>query len=88
MSNPTQFIFPVQLRCVQNEVLNGPIDGVNVQFTTVNNFIPNSIQVYLNGLRQVEGPGNDFIIISSNTIQMLNPPLPGDVLISDYFIAS
>ena len=84
MAGPKQYIFPVQLRHVENEILCGPIDGVNDIFTTINPYIDGTEQVYLNGLRQQEGLGNDYLRVSDDTIQMLNVPLPGDKIIADY----
>jgi hypothetical protein len=79
-----QYIFPVQIRLVYNETMTGPVDGNNVTFQTINEFVPGSISVYLNGLKQREGLDNDFVFIDNNTIAMNNPPLAGDVLVCDY----
>ena len=84
MPGPKQYIFPVQLRHVQNEELTGTIDGLNDEFQTVNAFIETHFNLYVNGLRQVPGITNDYIILDDKTIQMINPPLPGDVLLADY----
>ena len=84
MANPTQYIFPVQTRHVEGEQLVGVINGSNVSFQTASAFIPGKIAVYLNGLKQREGVGNDYTEISDTMIQMNNPPLPEDTVYADY----
>lgn len=43
------------------ETPTGAIDGVNKQFTITKVFIEGSALVYLNGLKQIIGAGNDYI---------------------------
>lgn len=69
---------------VFEEELNGVIDGSNSIFTTNHNFKPDTLKLYLNGLRQRKGINNDFIITSNNEIVLNEPPLPGDSIIADY----
>ena len=84
MAGPTQFIFPVQLRHVYNEPLIGAINGVNVNFNTIGNYVAGTIQIYKNGLRLTPGFGNDFTEAGLNLVIMEEPPLLGDVFLVDY----
>lgn len=69
---------------VENDNVVGDVDGLNTTYTTTFNYVPGTLRLYLNGLRQRVGGGNDFTESGSNQITMNNPPLPGDVLIADY----
>ena len=53
-----------------NEVPNGLINGINAVFTSNNLFIPETLEVYINGLRQVIT--NDYITTGYNTITLSN----------------
>jgi hypothetical protein len=72
---------------VDDEILQGNIDGVNVAFTLANTPRLNSVKLHLNGVRQYLGT---HFTISGNTITMLsapsgaNGPVPADVLLADY----
>lgn len=79
-----QFIYPVQLRYVSDETMGGIVNGTNVTFTTSANYIPGSLTIYLNGLKQRAGLSNDYIEVDDQTIQMNYAPLPGDVVVADY----
>jgi hypothetical protein len=63
------------------EIPSGTIDGINSTFSTVNNYRPNTIAVYRNGLREfyVTESGSDGIVFDS-------APIPGDELTIDYWI--
>ena len=63
------------------EVPTGDINGVNVDFATVNAFT--SITVYLRGLRQ-RGGGVDYTISGVNTFTMSSPPLTDDYIEVEY----
>ncbi len=65
-SSPTQ-IFS------DKEIPIGNIDGVNSSFTLSHTPIEGSEHIYLNGLLQESGVGNDYIISNSN-ITFLTPP--------------
>ena len=84
MSPTTLFIYPVQLRIVNDESLSGAIDDSNVMFSTNYVFIPGTITVYLNGLRLRPGINNDYIELDDQTIEMNYAPLVGDVVMADY----
>jgi len=61
------------------ENLSSQANGSNLVFTTSKNFIPETVSVYLNGLRLVKD--DDFIIVNSNTIQFITAPYSGDKVI-------
>lgn len=60
----------------------GMINGVNVLFTTPEDFFINTTRVYLNGVRQ--NRDNDYTEIGNNAISFLIAPLAGDALLLDY----
>lgn len=60
---------------IVGEVPSGAIDGVNTVFTTAHNFIPSTLKLYLNGLRD-----NSFSVIGPNQFQLIGfIPLPGNL---------
>lgn len=68
---------------VDDETPSGSINGSNVTFTLADTPVAGSVKLYLNGLRQKVGAGNDYTI-SGTTITYLTAPLTGDVLTADY----
>lgn len=84
MAGPAQIINPSVFRYIDNEIPTGVIDGVNLSYTTQYLFQPSTVKVYLNGLRLSVGVGNDYTIISNNTIVMNYAPLSGDTITLDY----
>ena len=68
---------------VTEETPSGSINGSNVAFTLANTPTAGTLKLYLNGVRQKSGAGNDYTI-STNTITMTTAPVSGDVLIADY----
>ncbi|MEM2174276.1 MAG: hypothetical protein QXI58_01430 [Candidatus Micrarchaeia archaeon] len=60
-------------------------NGIRVIFTLNNNFVENTTQVYLNGLRQKLG--DDYVELSPNQIRFMVPPSPGDIIVVDYIIS-
>lgn len=69
---------------IENDVVSGTVDGLNVNFNTAFDYVPGTLKLYLNGLRQIGGSGNDYEEGGTNMILMGIAPLPGDVLIADY----
>lgn len=66
---------------VADEAPTGIVDGFNAAYTLAN--VPATfIGLYLNGLKQIGG-GVDYTRAGAN-INMLVPPVPGDVLAADY----
>jgi hypothetical protein len=69
---------------ISNEAPAGSINGINTVFTTANNFVANSTHVYLNGLRQRIGGGNDYTETAVNQITFAVAPSTGDIIVIDY----
>ena len=61
-----------------NETPSGTIDGSNATFTSLQNFVPNSLQVFINGILQVST--NDYTTSGSTTINLVSPLAVGDVI--------
>lgn len=68
---------------VTEETPSGSINGSNTGFTLANTPTVGTVKLFLNGVRQKSGAGNDYTI-TTNTITMTTPPISGDVLITDY----
>jgi hypothetical protein len=68
-----------------NGTVTGAINGVNTVFTTASNFTAGKTRLYLNGLRQKLGVGDDYTETAPNQITFTNPPQVGDTIIIDYF---
>jgi hypothetical protein len=77
----TDFMAPTSF--VTRETPTGTVNGVNATFTLANTPLSNTEEIYLNGLLQEPGAGNDYTI-STNTITMLNIPATGDRLRVNY----
>lgn len=65
------------------EIPSGAIDGVNQTFTTVENFLPDTLKVNINGIRDY-----DYTITASNEFELVTfvPQVgtPSDVISVDY----
>ena len=70
---------------ITGEVPTGAINSINTVYTLANTPIAGTVRVYLNGLRQFEGVGNDYTI-SGTTITFNKAPRTNSVLLVDYFI--
>lgn len=68
---------------VDKEIPSGSINGSNTAFTLANTPILGSEHVYLNGMLQESGAGNDYTI-SGASITMLSAPLTGEKLRISY----
>jgi hypothetical protein len=64
----------------------GSINGTNKVFASSSTFMANSLEVYLNGLRQRRV--DDYTELSGTTFQFLLAPLPGDSISIDYVVSS
>ena len=62
---------------IDKEVPSGTINGSNTAFTLANSPVSGSEHVYLNGILQESGAGNDYTISGAN-ITMLTAPLTGE----------
>jgi len=78
----TDFMAPSDF--VVRETPTGSVNGVNTSFTLANTPIAGTEQVFLNGLLQEPGAGNDYTI-SGATITYLTAPLTNDRLRVSYY---
>lgn len=65
------------------EIPAGVSNGVNLAFTVSRNFIPNSLQVFRNGLLELIGVG---YTLSSTTLTFTTAPLVTDLITVTYYI--
>jgi len=68
---------------VDKEIPTGSINGSNVTFTLANTPIAGTEHVYLNGVLQESGAGNDYTITGA-TITYLTAPLTGEKIRVSY----
>lgn len=68
---------------VTRETPSGTINGSNVTFALASTPVSGSEEVFLNGILQDAGAGNDYTI-STGTITMLTAPLSGDKIRVNY----
>lgn len=68
---------------VDKEVPSGSINGSNTAFSLANTPVAGSEHLYLNGVLQESGSGNDYTI-SGTSITMLAAPLTGDKIRVSY----
>ena len=68
---------------VDKEIPSGSINGSNTAFTLANTPVVGSEHVYLNGVLQESGAGNDYTI-SGTAITMFSAPLTGEKLRVSY----
>lgn len=70
---------------VHNEVPGGVVGGGNVLFTTFYRFKTGTTHLYLNGVRQTEGPGKDYVEdLARTSVTFAVAPLAGSALLIDY----
>lgn len=70
---------------VIGETPSGVVDGMNDTFTTFFTFKPGTTHLYLNGIRQKEGVGFDYVEeVDNQTITFATAPILGDTLLIDY----
>ena len=68
---------------VDKEIPSGSINGSNTAFTLANTPVAGSEHVFLNGVFQESGAGNDYTI-SGTAITMLSAPLTGEKIRVSY----
>lgn len=68
---------------VVREVPTGVVNGINTVFTLAFTPILGKEELYLNGVQQDSGAGNDYMI-SGPTITFTIPPEPGDIVRASY----
>lgn len=69
---------------VTRETPSGSVNGSNTAFTLANTPTAGTEEVYLNGIQQEPGAGNDYTI-SGATITYLTAPISGDKIRVSYF---
>lgn len=72
---------------VDNETPGGTVDGANKDFTLAYNYKNGTTKIFVNGVRQREGVGNDYFENGTNEIEFTVAPIVGDTLIADYIKA-
>jgi hypothetical protein len=77
----TDYISPAGF--IVRETPGGLVNGANTTYTLANTPISNTEMLYVNGLLQEPGAGNDYTI-SGATITMLSAPITGDRLRANY----
>lgn len=77
----TDYLAPANF--VDRETPSGAVNGSNVTYTLANTPVSGSEHVYLNGLLQEPGAGNDYTI-STLTITYLTAPATGDKIRVSY----
>jgi len=78
-------LFLAASNCVIRETPSGTIDGSNATFTLASTPNPaNSEQIFLNGMLQEPGAGNDYTI-SGPTITFVTAPASGSRIKANYF---
>lgn len=67
---------------VYGETPAGAVNGSNVTFTAAEEFVPGSVAVFVNGLRQK--PTTHYTTPTGTTVVFADAPLTGDLLLIDY----
>jgi hypothetical protein len=67
---------------IKNEIPQGLINGTNNTFTSLENFIPESVEVFLNGLKQQKII--EFQTTGSNTITLSVSPNTNEIVSINY----
>ena len=67
---------------VIGETPTGAINGSNATFTTLHNFVPETVQVFINGVSQTEGV--DYTTSGSTVINLSVSPIVGDYIRVNY----
>lgn len=75
---------PGTANLVTDEIPAGAINGSNATFITAQDFRPESVKVFLNGIGQRRGAGFDYITTGNSTIQFASSPETGDTVLVDY----
>lgn len=68
---------------VTEEIPTGAINGSNTNYSLAYTPTAGTVRVYLNGVRQRSGAGNDYTI-STSIITFTTAPIAGDVILVDY----
>jgi hypothetical protein len=74
----------LRVREIIGEVPTGLVDDFNTSFYTAHGFIAGTTRLYLNGVRQLRGAGNDYVEVGSSQVMFNFIPRYGQVVI-DYY---
>lgn len=74
----------IQLKETQGDSLQGVIDGVNYAYVCSFDFVPETVNVFVNGRLKIRDWDDGFVVILPRTIHMKEPLLPGDSLEVEY----
>ena len=66
-----------------NEVPGGLINGANVTYSLANSPLAGTLHLYVNGIHQKEGGGDDFTVAGA-TVTMSIAPFGGSLLLATY----
>lgn len=69
---------------VIGETPSGAVNGSNATYTTLQNFVPESVQVFINGVSQTSGV--DYVTTGSTVITLNFSPVVGDYIRVNYKI--
>lgn len=69
---------------VIGETPSGAVNGSNATFTTSQGFVPESVQVFINGVSQTNGV--DYVTTGTTTITLNVSPVSGDYIRVNYKI--
>jgi hypothetical protein len=75
-ANSVAFVF--------GETPSGAVNGSNATFTTAQSFVPESVQVFINGVSQTNGV--DYTTTGTTTITLTVSPVSGDYIRVNYKI--
>jgi hypothetical protein len=75
-------IITPSLNFVENETPSGTLDGSNATFTTEFNFVPASVEAFINGLKQK--PIVHYITMGTQTIIFTDSPQTVDQILINY----
>lgn len=67
---------------VVGEVPIGAIDGSNATFTTAHDFVPESVEVFWNGIRL--HLVSEYVTVGTQTINLTQSPQTGEVITVNY----
>jgi len=72
-------------KLITRETPAGSVNGSNTTFTLANPVVPGTESVYLNGILQEPGIGNDYTIVNgTGVITYLTAPISGDKIRASY----
>jgi hypothetical protein len=69
---------------ITEEDLSSQIDGIATEFTLLNEYVGGTLRVYLNGLRQQKGVGEDYVEVAPDKIDFVIVLEVDDILLVDY----